>query len=210
VEATPKATEMDYIDELTTTVHATAARLRRVPDADAARPPAPGKWSAKQVIGHLIDSVSHNHLRFVRARWQDDLVFVPYDQDAWVSAQAYESATWPELVDLWVSYNAHLARVMRLVPDDVRLRPHTRHNLDDLAWKAVPRDQVATLDYFMRDYVGHLQHHVQQLEALHLPEVTRRPRTLADVFGAFGFLVAIIAIVVGLVQIARWVKHLFF
>lgn len=37
---------------------------------------------------------------------------------------------------------------------------------------------------------------------------TRR-RTLADVMGAFGFFLAIISIVVGLVQIVRWVGRLF-
>lgn len=36
-----------------------------------------------------------------------------------------------------------------------------------------------------------------------------RRRTLADVMGAFGFFLAIIAIVVGLVQIVRWVGRLF-
>ena len=36
-----------------------------------------------------------------------------------------------------------------------------------------------------------------------------RRRTLADVMGAFGFFLAIIAIVVGLVQIFRWVGRLF-
>ena len=36
-----------------------------------------------------------------------------------------------------------------------------------------------------------------------------RRRTLADVMGAFGFFLAIISIVVGLVQIVRWVGRLF-
>jgi len=36
-----------------------------------------------------------------------------------------------------------------------------------------------------------------------------RRRTLADVIGAFGFFLAIISIVVGLVQIVRWVGRLF-
>jgi putative redox protein len=41
------------------------------------------------------------------------------------------------------------------------------------------------------------------------PQAPPRRRTLADVMGAFGFFLAIIAIVVGLVQIARWVGRLF-
>jgi hypothetical protein len=47
------------------------------------------------------------------------------------------------------------------IDERVRLRP--RHNLDELAWKPVPRDQPATLDYFMSDYVAHLKHHLAQI-----------------------------------------------
>jgi hypothetical protein len=42
-----------------------------------------------------------------------------------------------------------------------------------------------------------------------VPQGPPRRRTLADVMGAFGFFLAIIAIVVGLVQIFRWVGRLF-
>jgi putative redox protein len=41
------------------------------------------------------------------------------------------------------------------------------------------------------------------------PQAPPRRRTLADAMGAFGFFVAIIAIVVGLVQIFRWVGRMF-
>ena len=138
-------------------------------DADAAQRPAPGRWSAKEVIGHLIDSASNNHQRFVRALWQDDLIFSGYEPDAWVAAQQYQGASWPELLDLWVAFNVHLARVMRATPEHVRVRLHTRHNLSELAWQALPPGQPASLDYFMRDYVGHLCHHVCEIEAMHLP-----------------------------------------
>jgi len=46
---------------------------------------------------------------------------------------------------------------------DERLRLRPRHNLDELAWKPLPRDQPATLDYFMSDYVAHLKHHLAQI-----------------------------------------------
>jgi hypothetical protein len=160
---------MNYIDDLVTTVDAARARLERVEESDAARRPGAGKWSAKEIIGHLIDSASNNHQRFLRARWQDDLVFSRYEQDAWVSAQDYQSAPWLELLELWSTYNRHLARVMRGTPESVRLRAHVRHNLHELAWRPVPREQPASLDDFMRDYVGHLEHHLRQIAAMHLP-----------------------------------------
>ena len=108
----------------------------------------------------------------MRARWQDELIFPTYDQEAWVVAQEYQEAPWPDLLALWRSYNLHLARIMDTTPDILRLREHRRHNLDQVAFRPVSPDESATLDYFMRDYVEHLQHHVRQIEAL-LPPSTR-------------------------------------
>jgi hypothetical protein len=153
----------DYISELRETVDHAAARLLEVGAEQASRRPGPGRWSAKEIVGHLIDSATHNHQRFVRARWQDTLVFTGYEQDAWVGAQRYQDAPWIELVTLWREYNRHIARVMATLPPEVRTQEHHVHNLDQLAWKPVPADQPATLDYFMADYVGHLQHHLRQI-----------------------------------------------
>ena len=137
-----------------------------MPDDAAARRPAPGKWSPKEIIGHLIDSAANNHQRFVRAQSQDDLIFPGYDQDTWVTVQRYLDAPWQDLVTLWRSYNLHIARLMAVTPDEVRLRERKRHNLHELAWQPVPADAPATLDYFMRDYVLHLHHHLRQIGPL--------------------------------------------
>src|SRR5688572_22799550 len=90
-------------------------RLRAISDADSARPRAPGKWSPREIIGHLIDSASNNHQRFVRATGQDDLVFPGYAQEAWVSLQQYAATPWDELLGFWLSFNRHIARVMAAV-----------------------------------------------------------------------------------------------
>jgi hypothetical protein len=42
-------------------------------------------------------------------------------------------------------------------------RPRARHNLHELAWQPFCADRPATLDECMRDYVGHLQHHLRQV-----------------------------------------------
>ena len=157
-------TTAPFAEELRVTVRRAAARLRAMSPKGAARPLAPGKWSPAEVVGHLIDSASHNHQRFVKARFRDDLVFDGYDQDAWVDAQRYRSAPWNELLDLWVSFNLHLARVMESTPAEVLTRPRAAHDLDRLAWEAVPADEPVTLAYFMRDYLGHLQHHLRQID----------------------------------------------
>ena len=149
--------------ELRDAVASVTPRLLALSDAEASRPPAPGKWSPKEVIGHLVDSASNNHQRFVRARFTDDLVFPGYQQEEWVKAQRYASAPWTELVGLWSTFNLHLSRVIEATPAAVRLKPRARHNLHELAWKAVPQNEPATLEYFMADYVDHLRHHIAQI-----------------------------------------------
>ena len=122
-------TDPAYVTRLRAVIAAAEPALAALPEADTAVRPAPGKWSPREVIGHLIDSASNNHPRFVLARWQDDLVFQGYEQERWVDAQDYLHAPWNDLVTLWASFNRHLAHVMAAVPPDVRARQHARHNL---------------------------------------------------------------------------------
>ena len=154
---------MSASTRLAEAVECATPRLLALSDADAATPPAPGKWSPKQVIGHLIDSASNNHGRFVRAQLADDLVFPGYEQERWVDAQRYNDAPWADLVALWRGFNLHIARVMASAADDLANSLRATHNLDAIAFRTVPRDQPATLAYFMDDYVDHLEHHLAQI-----------------------------------------------
>lgn len=152
-----------YVSELARSIDAAEPALRAISDEASRHCPAPGKWSPREIVGHLIDSASNNHQRFVRAQFQDDLVFSGYDQDRWVAVQRYQEAPWSELIDLWAGFNRQLGRVMAAVPESTRLKPHTRHNLHEIAWQTIAEGEPATLDDFMADYVGHLQHHLRQI-----------------------------------------------
>ena len=153
----------EYVAELLEAIDEAMPALRKMGEEQSLLRPGPDKWCPREVIGHLVDSASNNHQRFVRAQFQDDLVFSGYEQDAWVSLQRYRDAPWEELIALWRTFNLHIARIMDLVPKDERDRPRARHNLDELAWRPISRDDPATLDYFMRDYVAHLKHHLAQI-----------------------------------------------
>ena len=152
--------------DLVNAVDAAEPRLRQMDQESTLARPAPGKWSPREIVGHLVDSASNNHQRFVRATFRDDLVFDGYEQDSWVTAQRYQEAPWGDLVALWASFNRHLAHVMTAVPDPVRRRPAARHNFDRIAFRSVPATQPATLEYFMEDYVLHLKHHLAQIWTL--------------------------------------------
>jgi hypothetical protein len=154
------------LDRWQQTVARAASRLAALSDAEARRRPAPGKWSVKEIVGHLIDSAANNHRRFVEGQFQDTLTFPGYAQDAWVAGQRYQEAAWPSLVGLWSAYNDHLVHVVRSMPPAVLQQPRPAHNLDELAWRPVPRTEPATLGYLIEDYVAHLEHHVAQARRL--------------------------------------------
>ena len=139
--------------------------LLAIPAARTGVTSAPGRWSPREIVGHLIDSASNNHRRFILAQQQDDLVFPGYAQDAWVAVQRYRDAPWEELVSLWRGFNLHLARVMEVTPESELKRLRERHNLHLIAFNTFPPDQPATLEYLMQDYVDHLEHHVAQILA---------------------------------------------
>src|SRR5437667_1705911 len=95
-----------------------ADNLRQIGDRAASVRPAPGKWSRKEILGHLVDSATNNHQRFVRASLDGSgLTFPGYLQDDWVRMQGYASAPWEQLVDLWAAYNQHLIRVISALPN---------------------------------------------------------------------------------------------
>jgi len=143
-------------------VERAAQLLRAVPEAEAARRPAPDKWSRKEILEHLVDSASNNHQRFVRARFQEDLVFPGYEQDDWVAAEGWQERPWSETLELWRLFNLHLAHVIASTPRALAERVHTRHNLHLRAWKKIAEGAPASLAWFMEDYLGHLEHHLAQ------------------------------------------------
>jgi hypothetical protein len=150
--------------ELSHLVEGAAETLRAIPEvrADAA---LDGQWSAKQILGHLIDSAANNHQRFVRAQFTDDLVFQGYAQEDWIRVQHYADEPWLALIDFWRLYNLHLAHVIAHIPNEKLTQPRYPHTLDKIAWQTIPANQPATLEYLIRDYVGHLQDHLDQIMA---------------------------------------------
>jgi len=144
----------DIAAALDATVEAAGPRLRAVSEADASRPLARGKWSAKQTLGHLIDSAANNHQRFVRVREVESLTLPGYEQDLWVGVQRYDARPWTDLVDFWTGYNRHLVHLLRQTPDGEARKACT---IGDHA--------PISLHELVRDYVGHVEHHLRQIGA---------------------------------------------
>lgn len=155
----------EFLEDFRNTIVSATARLRSIPEAQSARKSSPDEWSAKETIGHLVDSAANNHQRFVRAQFTDDLVFSGYEQDQWVRSQNYRDESWSELIQLWSSYNLHLLHVASAIPEDALTKPRSNHALDQIAFNLVDKNDDATLEYLIRDYLDHLRHHLDQLFA---------------------------------------------
>jgi hypothetical protein len=141
-------------EKLLALVDAAEPGLREVSEKESIHPILAGGWSRKQVTGHLIDSASNNHQRFVRAALQTSLDFPGYDQSGSVQVQAVQDADWQLLIALWASYNRYLAHIIARLPAS-KLGTVCRIGSGD----------PVTLDFLATDYLRHLGHHLSQLGA---------------------------------------------
>ena len=137
---------------LSQAVQACEPLLRHVRNADATFRPAPGKWSKKEILGHLIDSAANNHQRFVRAASQGSLDFPGYEQEKMVAIQNPNLASWELLVELWSAYNRYLAYIIGQLPASAA----------EVSCIIAEHPSV-TLLWLAGDYVRHMKHHLNQI-----------------------------------------------
>lgn len=129
-------------------------RLLAISEMESRTQPSSGKWSKKEILGHLIDSASNNHQRFVRAQLSNEVRLSDYEQEIWVKAQGYQAETWESLVQLWGAYNAHLLHLVSLIPEE-KLRNRC----------FIGEKESVTLEFLIQDYIKHLRHHLAQILA---------------------------------------------
>jgi hypothetical protein len=115
--------------------------------------PAPGKWSNKQIMGHLCDSATINLQRFVRCTYEENFKLV-YEQDEWVIAQCYQEMNINDLLQLWRLLNLQIGRIMDQYPPD-RLQAQCDNSKKDVS--------LHTVEYLVQDYIDHLRHHLSQI-----------------------------------------------
>jgi len=137
--------------KLLTLVDTATPALSQVDDSLSKEPVLAGGWSRKQLLGHLIDSASNNHQRFVRASLQESLNFPGYDQNGNVRAQHFQQGAPGEPVELLqpVSGACDCASAGEEVEDDV---PHRGGQSGDAG---VPGDRLRKSSFAPSEPDGH-------------------------------------------------------
>ena len=141
-----KATER--LAELCKTV---PMKLREIKEEDFILSLSPGKWSRKQILGHLVDSAANNDQRFIRIQYQNEPVIF-YEQDEWVRLQYYNKENSEELIELWRVYNLHLLHIIK----NTSVENLTKNGVSKAGMKN-------SLCWYITDYVEHLEHHLKQI-----------------------------------------------
>jgi hypothetical protein len=115
----------------------------------------PGKWSKKEVLGHLVDSAIHNLIRFTEINYlEKPYRHRPYNQIDLVNLNQYQTKEINELAQLWFSLNKQIVRIMKSVDEEA------------LDYKIILSDEsVIDLRFLMTDYVEHLEHHINQIRS---------------------------------------------
>jgi len=141
-----------FIERLRFAVCTLPGILFRFSEAASEHRPSSERWTKKEVLGHLIDSASNNHQRFVRGQLAGGQDFSGYEQERWVGIQGYQSARWHDLIDLWRAFNTHLLHVANCMSDEGRR-----------ATCRVGGGAKVTLAGLFVDYVDHLEHHLRKM-----------------------------------------------
>jgi hypothetical protein len=127
--------------------------LNLVPDEAVQWRPAPGKWSAHEVVCHCADSEMNGALRLRYLLAENDPVIVGYDQDGWARVLDYHSRPLEPALAVVEAVRAHTTDLLRSLPD--------------AAWARAGRHTESgpyTAETWLRIYSDHLEGHARQIE----------------------------------------------
>ena len=142
--------------------------LRALPEVSTEiRPGGNSSWSPKEELGHLIDSATNNHVRFVHALTEPEFRGASYAQNEWVTAHRYQEMPWLAIVDFWHRYNNFIASLLARIPEN---------KLQTLCF--IDSDNGVSLDFLVSDYVLHMRHHLDHI--LSRENVTAYPAVAPD------------------------------
>mgnify|MGYP000031661517 CR=1 FL=1 len=110
------------------------------------------KWTLKEIIGHLIDSASNNHQRFIRFQLSEVLEFPDYRGSEWLRIQKHQNMKFLELLLLFYYYNKLIVNII-LNMDEKCLENKWNINWDE-------NSTFITFEKLIIHYVNHMKSHL--------------------------------------------------
>ena len=141
----------DSLKRLNDLVRIIPPLLSSITEKDFSFKASPEKWSKKEILGHLVDSATNNHQRFVRLQFEHEPV-ISYNQNNWAQFSYHQTTRTDSLVKFWTSYNKHLLHIISEIPEKYYRNVCVMGNGDRV-----------TLEFLINDYVVHLEHHLKQI-----------------------------------------------
>lgn len=114
-----KVADGDVVATLKAQINGTLAYLRAIPESRAGHRYAEGKWSIREVIGHLADGeriFAYRALRFAR---NDETALPGFDENAFVANARFDDRTLASLLDEFAAVRAAtVAQFDAFFPDE--------------------------------------------------------------------------------------------
>lgn len=125
--------------------------FNRMSERQVSEYPHPNKWSKKEVLGHLCDSALNNLERFIKIQYEEQPYMIqPYDQEQWVKVQQYQETALEEIINLYCTLNNQIITIIRTVPTE------------KLSYQCdIGKGQKETLEWLIKDYLEHMEHHIK-------------------------------------------------
>lgn len=78
---------------------------------------APGKWAARQILAHVVDSECVFHVRMRHILSEPYVAIVPFDQEKWARTLAYPQRNMRLMQKLWTATRESLMELVDLLPE---------------------------------------------------------------------------------------------
>ena len=130
------------------------AALAEVPERARRWRPAPGKWTAHEVVCHCADSETNAAMRIRYLLAEQAPVIMGYDQDEWARAFDYHAYDLATALQTVAAVRAHTAALLKRLPEE--------------AWSREGRHSESgryTAEDWLKTYAEHLEGHARQIEA---------------------------------------------
>ena len=152
--------EGDFVEQLARQADETLSVLRAIPENMASHAYAEGKWTIKELVGHVCDAERIFAYRLLRIGRGDQTPLASFDENAYAPAGQFEQRTLASLAEEFAAVRAATIALVAGLPADAWLR------LGAASGSPVsPR----ALGYII---AGHELHHRDVLLTRYLPQIS--------------------------------------